>query len=180
MKQDLLPRSAYAWEGAYPTGYIPTIQHHAPSGLDPYLVAGLIREESLYDTRAMSRVGALGLMQLMPTTARKVAHRLGFPSIDQDDLFNPDINIQLGSTYVGELLAQFKGNVVHAVAAYNAGPHVVRRWIAQDPKADPDEFVERISYRETRGYVKRVLGSYRVYRVLFDQSCRAVSLDRLC
>ncbi|MCA9472698.1 MAG: transglycosylase SLT domain-containing protein [Nitrospirales bacterium] len=180
MKQDQLPRSAYAWEGAYPTGYLPTIQQYVPSGLDPYLVAGLIREESLYDTRAMSRVGALGLMQLMPTTARKVALRLGLQAPHRDDLFDAAMNIQLGSTYVGELLAQFKGNIVHAVAAYNAGPHVVRRWIAQDPHVAPDEFVERISYRETRGYVKRVLGSYRVYRALFDQSCRAVSLDRMC
>jgi len=180
LKQDLIPRTSYAWNGAYPVGYIPTIQQHAPSGLDPYLVAGLIREESLYDARAMSQVGALGLMQLMPATARKVAHQLGLPSPEQDDLFDAKTNIQLGTTYVGQLLEQFNGNLVHTVAAYNAGPHVVRRWIAQDPHVDPDEFVERISYRETRGYVKRVLGSYRVYRELLAHSCQAASLDRMC
>ncbi|WP_447969337.1 lytic transglycosylase domain-containing protein [Nitrospira sp. M1] len=180
MKQDLIPRSSYAWNGAYPIGYIPTIQQHAPAGLDPYLVAGLIREESLYDARAMSRVGARGLMQLMPATAKKVASQLGVPSPQKDDLFDAKTNIQLGTTYVGQLLAQFNGNLVHTVAAYNAGPHVVRRWIAQDPQADPDEFVERISYRETRGYVKRVLGSYRVYRELLAHSCQADSLDRMC
>ncbi|GJL53788.1 MAG: murein transglycosylase [Nitrospirales bacterium] len=180
MKEDRIPRSSYAWNGAYPIGYIPTIQQYAPAGLDPYLVAGLIREESLYDARALSRVGARGLMQLMPATAQKVAHQLGVPSPQQDDLFDATINIQLGTTYVGQLLEQFNGNLVHAVAAYNAGPHVVRRWIAQDPQAKSDEFVERISYRETRGYVKRVLGSYRVYRELLSHSCQADSLDRMC
>lgn len=180
LKQDLIPRTSYAWNGAYPVGYIPTIQQHAPSGLDPYLVAGLIREESLYDARAMSRVGARGLMQLMPATAKRVAHQLGLSSPQQDDLFDAKTNIQLGTTYVGQLLEQFNGSLVHTVAAYNAGPHVVRRWIAQDPQADPDEFVERISYRETRGYVKRVLGSYRVYRELLAHSCQAASLDRMC
>ena len=180
LKQDKIPRTAQVWNGAYPTGYISTIQQYAPTGLDPYLVAGLIREESLYDSRATSRVGALGLMQLMPTTASRVARRLGLTSPEKEALFDPRTNIQLGTTYVGQLLSQFNGNLVHAVAAYNAGPHVVRRWIAQDPQTEADEFVERISYRETRGYVKRVLGSYRVYRALAAQSCQAASLDRMC
>ncbi len=180
LKQDKIPRTAHVWNGAYPTGYISTIQQYAPTGLDPYLVAGLIREESLYDSRATSRVGALGLMQLMPTTASRVARRLGLTSPEKEALFDARTNIQLGTTYVGQLLSQFNGNLVHAVAAYNAGPHVVRRWIAQDPQTEADEFVERISYRETRGYVKRVLGSYRVYRALASQSCQAVSLDRMC
>ncbi len=180
LKQDKIPRSAHVWNGAYPTGHISTIQQYAPPGLDPYLVAGLIREESLYDSRATSRVGALGLMQLMPTTASRVARRLGLTPPEKEELFDAKTNIRLGTTYVGQLLSKFNGNLVHTVAAYNAGPHVVRRWIAQDPQADPDEFVERISYRETRRYVKRVLGSYRVYRALAFQSCQAVSLDRMC
>ncbi len=180
MKEGKVPRSSYAWNGAYPTGYVPTIQQFSPSGLDPYLIAGLIREESLYDTRATSRVGALGLMQLMPETAKKVAREIGLQSPQKDDLFDAKINIQLGTTYVGQLLSQFNGNLVYTVAAYNAGPHVIRRWVAQDPHVEPDEFVERISYRETRGYVKRVLGSYRVYRALEDQACHASSLDRMC
>ena len=180
LKKGLVPRSSHIWKGAYPTGHIPTIQQYIPAGLDPYLVAGLIREESLYDSRAVSRVGALGLMQLMPKTASRVAQRLGLKPPSQSDLFNAQTNIQLGANYVGQLVQEFKGNLVYAVAAYNAGPHVVRRWIAQDPDADPDEFVERISYRETRGYVKRVLGSYRVYRALSSHSCQAVSLDRMC
>ncbi|MGB0909115.1 MAG: transglycosylase SLT domain-containing protein [Nitrospirales bacterium] len=180
LRQDLIPRSAYVWKGAFPTGFISTIQQYAPTGLDPYLVAGLIREESLYDVRATSRVGALGLMQLMPKTATRVAQGLGLALPGKEELFDANTNIQLGTAYVGQLLAEFNGNLVHTVAAYNAGPHVIRRWIAQDPEAEPDEFVERISYRETRGYVKRVLGSYRVYRALASQACQAVSLDRMC
>ena len=179
-KKAQIPRSSELWSGAYPTGYVSMIQRYAPSGLDPYLVAGLIREESLYDARAMSRVGARGLMQLMPTTADRVARRLGIQSLEHEELFDAEVNIQLGTTYVGQLLSRFNGNVVHAVAAYNAGPEAVERWMAQYPDVPSDEFVERIAYRETRRYVKRVLGSYRIYRALASSPCQTASLDRMC
>jgi soluble lytic murein transglycosylase len=163
-------------------GYQMVIQSFVPKRVDPFLVAGLIREESLYSARVVSPVGAIGLMQLMPATAQKVARQLGMQDSDYDPqgLYEPEHNIQLGTYYLGQLLNEFQDNIIYSVAAYNAGPQAVKRWIAQNGQRDPDEFVELIGYRETRGYVKRVVGSYRIYRTLFGDVCRGVSLDRFC
>jgi len=168
------------WRMAYPTGYGPTIRRYAAPHVDPLLVAGIIREESLYNPQALSSVGAMGLMQLMPETANRVARRLGLDSVDREDLLRADVNVRLGVDYVGELLRDYKGNLIRAVAAYNAGPEAVNRWIARFGDRDPDEFVELISYRETRRYVKRVITSYRIYHTLNSTTCSALPLDRAC
>ncbi len=177
-----LPPDSSAWAAAFPTGYQAIIQAYTPSHLDPFLVSGLIREESLYRARAISAVGAVGLMQLMPATARRVAHRLKLsdPAYTYQQLFQPSYNIQLGVNYLGQLLTEFQGNIVYAVAAYNAGPRAVRRWMMKNGDRPTDEFVESIGYRETRRYVKRVIGSYRIYRQLFGHACPHASLDRFC
>jgi len=180
LKDVSLPGLVPVWRAAYPGGYLPIIQEYAQTGVDPYLVAGLIREESLYNGRATSPVGALGLMQLMPTTANVVATRLGLPAPRREALFDPHLNIQLGTAYVTRLLRQFKGNLVYTVAAYNAGPKAVQHWISQNGHREPDEFMELIAYRETRQYVKRVLRSYRLYHRLFSHPCVGPSLDTSC
>jgi len=154
------------WKVAYPTGLLPMIKDQGASGVDPYMVAAIIREESQYDRQAVSRVGAIGLMQVMPGTASNVAKRLGLPAIGRDDLFDQETNIQIGVRYVEQLLEQFSGNVALTIAAYNAGPVVVRSWIALHPGRSQDEFIELIPYQETRQYVKRVLRSYKEYRRL--------------
>jgi soluble lytic murein transglycosylase len=156
------PPSSALWSVAYPTGLIPLIQAQRVT-LDPYLAAAIIREESQYDEKAVSMVGAVGLMQLMPTTATQVAQRFGLPAVEREDLFDPNINVQLGVRYLGQLLEQFSGNVAYAVAAYNAGPTVVASWIALHQGREQDEFIESIPYQETRLYVKRVLRSYGEY-----------------
>ncbi len=168
------------WRMAYPTVYIPEIRRYADPHVDPFLVAGIIREESLYDPKALSPVGAMGLMQLMPATANRVAHRLGLGSVNREDLLKADVNVRLGVHYVGELLRDYKGNLIRAVAAYNAGPAAVNRWIARFGDRDPDEFIELISYRETRRYVKRVITSYRIYHALHSTTCGILPLDRAC
>ena len=168
------------WRMAYPTGYIPTIRRYAGPHVDPLLVAGLIREESLYNPKALSPVGAMGLMQLMPETANRVADRLGLGPVDRENLLEGELNVRLGVDYVGELLRNYQGNLIRAVAAYNAGPDAVNRWIARFGDRDPDEFVELISYRETRRYVKRVMTSYRIYHALHSTTCSALPLDRTC
>ena len=175
-----IPLSSEIWSWAYPKGYLSAIQAGVGPGLDPFLVAGLIREESLYNPFAVSRVGALGLMQLMPSTAAKVARQLGLPALDREELFDPEANIHLGTTYVNSLFKQFKGNIIFTVAAYNAGPPAVNRWIVRNGHQPPDEFVESISYRETRGYVKRVLGSFKVYRSIGEGSCQNHLVDSVC
>jgi soluble lytic murein transglycosylase len=151
------------WKVAYPTGLLPTIKGQGVNGVDPYLVAAIIREESQYDWRAVSRVGAIGLMQVMPGTASNVAQRLGFSAVGRDDLFDQETNIRIGVHYVEQLLQQFSGNVTYTIASYNAGPIVVESWIALHRGRSQDEFVELIPYQETRQYVKRVLRSYREY-----------------
>jgi len=151
------------WKVAYPTGLLPTIKGQGASGVDPYLVAAIIREESQYDWQAVSRVGAIGLMQVMPGTANNVAQRLGLPAVGRDDLFDQETNIRIGVHYVEQLLEQFSGNVALTIASYNAGPIAVGSWIALHRGRSQDEFIELIPYQETRQYVKRVLRSYREY-----------------
>ena len=148
---------------AYPTGLLPTIKLQGAKGVDPYLIAAIIREESQYDVKAVSRVGAIGLMQVMPATANNVAQRVGLPALGREDLFDQETNIRIGVRYVEQLLEQFSGNLVYTIASYNAGPLAVGGWIAQHRGQSQDEFVELIPYQETRQYVKRVLRSYREY-----------------
>jgi soluble lytic murein transglycosylase len=168
------------WSAAYPTAYLPIIRTHAGSLVDPFLAAAIIREESQYDVRALSRVGAVGLMQVMPATAQTVARKLGVAHVTRDDLFDQEINIRVGVRYLEQLLQQYGGNVIYAVAAYNAGPPAVAGWIMEHGEKEPDEFVELIPYQETRQYVKRVLRSYREYFRLAGASCGAPSLDKVC
>lgn len=151
------------WSVAYPTGLLPTIKLQGAKGVDPYLIAAIIREESQYDVKAVSRVGAIGLMQVMPATANNVAQRVGLPTVRREDLFDQETNIRIGVRYVEQLMEQFSGNVVYTIASYNAGPLAVGNWIAQYRGQGQDEFVELIPYQETRQYVKRVLRSYREY-----------------
>ncbi len=174
------PVPAGLWGVAYPTVYLPTIRNYAGDHLDPFLVAAIIREESQYDPRAVSRVGALGLMQLMPATAQTVARKYGATPPNRDDLFDHETNIRLGTRYVGQLLEQYGGNLIYAVAAYNAGPAAVSGWMAKHGNREADEFVELIPYQETRQYVKRVLRSYREYHRLDSGRCAAQFLDKVC
>lgn len=168
------------WHLAYPDGYLSVIKYFSQGLVDPYLVAAIIREESLYDAQALSSAGAIGLMQLMPATAQTLTNGSGNLNGMREQLFDSQTNIRLGSIYLGNLVKRFSGNVIHAVAAYNAGPHVVKRWIQRNGNVQPDEFVELIPYRETRGYVKRVLRSYRAYHRIHHGACKADSLDRVC
>lgn len=151
------------WSVAYPTGLIPTIKTQGLTGVNPYLVAAIIREESQYDVRAVSRVGAIGLMQVMPATANQVAQRHHLPAVTREDLFDQETNIRIGARYVEQLLAQFSGDVIQTIAAYNAGPIVVGNWAGQHKGRSQDEFVELIPFQETRQYVKRVLRSFKEY-----------------
>ncbi len=177
-----LAPSSPAWAGAFPMGYQSIIQSVVPQHVDPFLVSGLIREESLYSARVVSPVGAIGLMQLMPATAKRMARQLHLSGsgFARAQLYQPPYNIHLGTHYLGQLINEFQGNIIYAVAAYNAGPTPVQRWLSKHGHRPSDEFVELIGYRETRGYVKRVVGSYRIYRTLFGQTCPPISLDRFC
>jgi soluble lytic murein transglycosylase len=155
------------WQLYYPLGYAEHVRAAARAvGLDPNFVAAVIREESSYDPRARSGAGAVGLMQLMPDTARFVAQELGRPLAEFAALWEPAVNITLGSRYLARLNARFQDPLL-AIAAYNAGPHRVRQWVAERPRADMEEFVDQIPFDETRAFAKRVFTSWHHYRRLY-------------
>lgn len=153
---------------AYPLVYRESIlQHCTSAGFAPNFLQGLMREESALDPRAKSPVGARGLTQLMPATAKAVAKSLGIKRFSVDHLWEPDLNIRIGSTYLARMLKTF-GHPGLAAAAYNAGPGAVAKWLKKNTRHF-DEFVEEIPYAETKGYVKRVLRSYAAYHFLYDR-----------
>ena len=136
--------------------------------LDPYLVLALARQESLFNPNATSGSNARGLMQLIPSTAKKMASEHGMDS-EAIRLYDPSVNVELGTAYLKNLFEMFGGNAFRAVAAYNAGEHAVSKWVAGFSGAD-DEWVENIEYKETREYVKKVIGGRREYLLLYQRS----------
>jgi soluble lytic murein transglycosylase len=134
--------------------------------LDPYLVLALSRQESLFNPNATSGSNARGLMQLIPSTARKMASQQGM-NTESIRLYDPAVNVQLGTTYLKNLFEMFHGDEFHVVAAYNGGENAVSRWLSEFHGAD-DEWVENIEYKETRDYVKKVIGGRREYLLLYQ------------
>jgi soluble lytic murein transglycosylase len=155
----------------FPLAHWETIQKKAQElRLDPYLILALIRQESLFEASARSSAFALGLMQLLPSTAARVARRIGMPAPPEEKLFDPEINLTLGTQHLKELLQRYSNNWFKAIAAYNAGAAAVDRWEKELMTDDNEEFVERIPYLETRGYVKLVLRNHRIYKKLYGQA----------
>lgn len=135
-------------------------------GIDPYLLAAVIRQESGFRYAVTSRAGARGLMQLMPGTAAQVASRLGVPWRDRL-LTVPDANLHVGAAHLATLLRRYRGKVVTALAAYNAGSRPAERWARLPDARDSFWFVEAIPYPETRGYVRSVVRNRAVYEALY-------------
>jgi soluble lytic murein transglycosylase len=159
-----LPRAF--WDFFYPLGWRTELNDAATrAALDPYFVAAVVREESSFDPLARSRVGARGLMQLMPDTARQLAKGRGLPAGD-DMLADPGANLSLGSAYLAGLMKEF-GEPRLAVAAYNAGPARVREWWKARASDDIEVWVELIPFDETRFFVRRVMLSWEEYRRLY-------------
>ncbi|MFP8882155.1 MAG: transglycosylase SLT domain-containing protein [Myxococcota bacterium] len=156
------------WWHAWPAPFADAIRKTAERGVrvEPGLVYAVMREESGYRPKVLSVSGARGLLQIMPETGARLALSESLPEFSSDDLFDPETNIHLGSAYLEQLLAKFDGRAAAAVAGYNAGPKAVLRWLESGPSED-DEWVEAIPYDQTRTYVKRVLRSLHVYRVLY-------------
>jgi soluble lytic murein transglycosylase len=152
----------------YPFPYKDLILAEAPEkGLDPFLVAGLIRQESMFSADIASGAGARGLMQIMPATGRSLARGAGIRRFDVDMLNRPEINIHFGTTYFAEMLDRFGGRVGAALAGYNAGPHRVQQWRDFPEWEDEELFMERIPYDETRDYLKKVQQNARIYEFLY-------------
>ncbi len=157
----------------YPSYYWDQIAEAAHDAkVDPYLILSVIRQESFFNSDAVSRVGAVGLMQIMPQTGRKLARSLGVRPFERNLLFDPDVSIRFGTQFLGDQVRSFQRGPAHnlgtalGLAAYNAGPSVTQSWLKRFPYEDQDAFVERIPYKETRLYVKKVLKNLAIYRTL--------------
>ena len=159
------------WRLAYPLGYWGFIVKYADRyKIDPFLLMAIVREESSFDPRALSRSGARGLMQLMPYTAEWISKKIGSNSPSDEDLFAYELNISFGSYYLAYLLERFQWNITLAIAGYNAGPTAVEQWYKEWGNLSVEEFIDSIPYPETRGYVKRVLRSYIEYLRIYNGS----------
>jgi soluble lytic murein transglycosylase len=134
--------------------------------LDPALVAALIRQESSFTPRAVSRAGARGLMQVMPTVGRSIARARGYPLWDPALLLEPDVSLELGTSHLADALRQYP-DLTRALAAYNAGGSRVTRWNRKAGVSDPEIFAERIPFDETRDYVRIVQRNVEMYKVLY-------------
>lgn len=152
---------------AYPLNYDDLICYESrKNGLDPYLVAALLRVESNFNPEAVSPKGAMGLMQLMPETAQWVAKQAGF-EYHPDKLFDPGYNIKLGTWYLSDLLHEFNGNVWLALAAYNGGRGNVKQWVATGRWLGDVETVDEIPFAETRRFVRKIKIIWLVYKNLY-------------
>jgi soluble lytic murein transglycosylase len=155
------------WEALFPKPYWPDLKRFSSqNALDPYLVASLIRQESEFNPGAVSRANALGLMQLLPKVGSAVAKQEKLRHFSSDQLFTPEVNLQLGTRYFREMVDKF-GAFEYALAAYNAGTNRVDDWLGQGKYRDPQEFVESIPFTETREYVQAILRNANVYRQLY-------------
>jgi soluble lytic murein transglycosylase len=160
----------------FPMPYREKVMKHAnDKQLDPSIIYGVMRRESLYDPKAKSRVGALGLMQLMPATARGVAKGLGLKEPRQADILKIENNINFGTQYFRTVLNRFGNNVSLAAAAYNAGPSNVKRWLPSKKTMPADLWVAIVPYRETRNYVQAVLAYATVFDNILDKDVRISS-----
>nr|WP_276560527.1 transglycosylase SLT domain-containing protein [Aeromonas salmonicida] len=170
---------AEAWDAIelrFPKPYKQTFSQMARErSVDMSLLYAVSRQESALYPRAESPVGARGLMQLMPGTAKETASKLGVPYRNPEQLFEPTLNVRLGSAYLKRLLDVYDGNRILATAAYNAGPGRVKRWREQSRNRPMDVWVESIPYKETRNYVQNVLSFDLIYQHKLQQPLRFMS-----
>ncbi len=154
---------------SYPQGFDNIVKgFSAKYNVDEFIVYSIIREESRFKKDAVSPANAVGLMQLIPPTGRSTAAEVGISGYNNDMLYVPRVNIELGIAYLKKVLELFSGNVHLALSSYNAGPNNAAKWVVRFSGLDMDEFVEEIPFQETRNYVRRVLRSYGAYKAIYD------------
>lgn len=155
----------------YPLAFWDKIKERAKiEGISPWIVASLIRQESAYNPKARSWANALGLMQMIPPVAEEEAKIAGIADFDPEMLYRPEIAVQLGAQHLAGLLKKLDGSLICAFAAYNAGMPPVEKWKGYYPKSDPLMFIERISYKETRNYVQKLLRNYINYQRFYGDA----------
>jgi soluble lytic murein transglycosylase len=160
----LLINSAWFLKLFYPFPHRELVLRYSGEyGVDPYLVLALIRTESRFYPLASSRVGARGLMQIMPETGNWIAGQMKMEGYSEEKLYQPVYNIPMGIWYLSYLDKTFSGNLILTLAAYNAGERTVKRWLAEKTWTGRQQDLEQIPYEETREYIDKVLFDYHIY-----------------
>jgi soluble lytic murein transglycosylase len=155
------------WEHAFPMAYRDLVERHRGIGNNPeHWLYAIMWKETGFDPNVVSYADAIGLLQMIPPTTRRVAPQLGLEYTD-DFLYDPDRNVQVASWYIGRLHQKFRGQVPLAAGSYNSGPRPVMRWIERNGERPMDEFIELVSYTQTREYMKLVTGAYARYLYLY-------------
>jgi soluble lytic murein transglycosylase len=158
------------WELLFPLPYHEDLERAAhEAGIDPFLLAGLIRQESEFDPQALSPANAYGLTQVRPGTGREVAKKAGVQKFTNRMLFQPATNLKLGAAILRGMLDSNNEQVEQTLASYNAGPARLVTWLSWNQYREPAEFVESIPFTETRDYVQAVLRNADLYRRLYHQ-----------
>ena len=151
----------------FPLDYWPLIKKYSDAhGLDPYMIAALMAQESTFTADIRSAANAYGLMQIIPGTGRRYARALGIRRFSAATLTQPETNIRIGTAYFKDLVDRF-GGAHYALASYNAGENRIARWISERPGVKQDEFIDDIPFPETQNYVKKILGTAEDYRRLY-------------
>jgi soluble lytic murein transglycosylase len=162
------------WKYAFPLPYRAELERFAKAnGLDPFLVAALIRQESEFNPKAVSRANARGLTQILPVTGRELSRRLKVKTYATASLFLPAVNLQLGTYYLKTIVDNLGGRWEAALAAYNAGPSRARAWSSWGDFREPAEFIETVPFAETRNYIQTVLRNADTYRRIYANEVRA-------
>ena len=153
----------------YPQKYAELVNQYAEENdLDPLLVFAIIKAESNFDEDVVSNSGAVGLMQLMESTAQEMADDLTIEIPTKEALFDPELNIQIGTYYFAYLLGIYEGNIYLALTAYNAGIGNVNTWIEEGTIREDGSDIENIPYKETNNYVRKIVRDYRIYQDLYE------------
>ena len=153
----------------YPQKYAELVNQYAEENdLDPLLVFAIIKAESNFDEDVVSNSGAVGLMQLMESTAQEMADDLAIEIPTKEALFDPELNIQIGTYYFAYLLGICEGNIYLALTAYNAGIGNVNTWIEEGIIREDGSDIENIPYKETNNYVRKIVRDYRIYQDLYE------------
>lgn len=167
---DLITGEPYAWRAwrlAYPKAFMDEVQRAAEAhDIDPLMILSIMRTESHFRPWVRSPVGARGLMQVMPGTAKQIGKTAPGGRVHAARYTTPESNVWLGAWYLKQLLNRYDGQLALAAGAYNAGPGAMDRWVALGANMELDAFIETVSYRETRMYIRRVLETYQIYRRL--------------
>lgn len=152
----------------YPIKYSEYVYKYSEEyGVDPLLIFAIIKAESNFNPNVVSSSQAIGLMQLMDTTAEELARKLDVPFTKKSSLYNPELNIRLGTKYFSDLLKEYNQNTLLALTAYNAGKGTLKRWMDQGTINEDGSNIENIPYKETNNYVRKIVRDYKIYQELY-------------